>query len=366
MPTILLTGFPGFLGSELLPRILRRHLRGPAKVTADCLVQAKFRPAAEARVAEIERAEPDLAGRIRLVEGDITRPDLGLAAPAALAKETIEIYHLAAVYDLAVRRDLAVRVNVDGTRNTLDFAAKCPALKRFQYVSTCYVSGLTPGIFREQDLERGQSFNNYYEETKYLAEVEVRRRAQEGLPVTVYRPSIVVGDSRTGATQKFDGPYFILQWILRQRRVAIVPVVGDPARTCVNLTPRDFVVDALAYLSGIERSAGKTYQLCDPQPLTVAEILKAMGEVTRRTLALVPLPVPLAKLAIERVPGVYRLMRIPSQAIDYFVHPTHYACENTLADLAGSGVACPPFRSYLPRMVEFMRAHPEVGSAAMV
>jgi thioester reductase-like protein len=365
MPTILFTGFPGFLGSELLPRVLKRH---PARVTADCLIQAKFRAAAEKRKSEIERAEPSLEGRIRLVEGDITRPELGLAAAAAsaLAGETIEIYHLAAVYDLAVKRDLAMRVNVDGTRHTLDFAAACRGLTRFQYVSTCYVSGRTAGVFTERDLERGQSFNNYYEETKYLAEVEVRRRAKAGLPVTVYRPSIVVGDSRTGATQKYDGPYFVLQWLLRQPRVAIMPMVGDPERTCVNVAPRDFVVEALAHLSGIPKSTGKTYHLCDPRPLDVKRMTTAMARATGRKIIFVHLPLSVAKAAIRRVPGVYRLMRIPAEAIDYFVHPTHYTCENTLEDLEGSGIECPPFEGYLPRLIQYMKAHPEIGSGAMV
>src|SRR5207247_6389267 len=133
-----------------------------------------------------------------------------------------------AIYDLSVSRDAGMRVNVDGTRHVLDFAERCPSLQRFHYVSTCYVSGRHHGVFGEDDLDVGQRFNNFYEETKFLAEVEVRRRS--GLPVTIYRPSVVVGDSRTGETQKFDGPYFVIQWILRQPRVAFLPVVGRPSR----------------------------------------------------------------------------------------------------------------------------------------
>ena len=111
-----------------------------------------------------------------------------------------------------------MRINVDGTRNVLDFAQEARNLRRLHYVSTCYVSGRTAGVFTEHDLEKGQSFNNYYEETKYLAEVEVQQRMRAGLPTTIYRPAIVVGDSRTGATQKYDGPYFVIRWLLRQPR----------------------------------------------------------------------------------------------------------------------------------------------------
>ena len=92
--------------------------------------------------------------------------------------DVTEIWHLAAIYDLSVKRELGMRVNVDGTRNMLDFAQRCRGLQHFHYISTCYVSGSLPGVFREDDLERGQSFNNYYEETKYLAEVEVREAAR--------------------------------------------------------------------------------------------------------------------------------------------------------------------------------------------
>jgi len=120
-----------------------------------------------------------------------------------------------------------MKVNVEGTRHMLDFADGCSSLRRFQYVSTCYVSGRYAGIFRETDLSKGQTFNNFYEETKYLAEVEVQEQMRQGLPATIYRPAIVVGDSRTGDTQKYDGPYFAIRWLLRQPGIAIMPVVGD-------------------------------------------------------------------------------------------------------------------------------------------
>ena len=129
--------------------------------------------------------------------------------------------------DLGVRREVGMRVNLYGTRHVLDFAAACEGLERFHYFSTCYVSGRHPGIFHEHDLERGQAFSNWYEETKYQAEREVRERMQEGLRATIYRPSIVVGDSRTGATRKYDGPYGMIRWMLRQRRTVPIPGIRE-------------------------------------------------------------------------------------------------------------------------------------------
>ena len=128
--TVLMTGFPGFLGSALLPGILKR-----TDGAAICLVQSKFAALANRRVTELRTADPALEGRIQVVEGDITQPGLGLRADAL--DEVTEAWHLAAVYDLAVAREVAVRVNVDGTRNVLDALERCPRLTRLHYFSTC-------------------------------------------------------------------------------------------------------------------------------------------------------------------------------------------------------------------------------------
>ena len=360
-PHVLVTGFPGFLGSELVRRILRRRNR--PQVT--CLVQPKFAALAHSRVQEIERAEKRSAGRIALVEGDITRDGLGLGSAKALQAAVTEIFHLAAVYDLAVAREIAVRVNVDGTRHVLDFTAGCRGLQRLQYISTCYVSGRWTGIFREEDLEKGQKFNNFYEESKYLAEREVRRRMADGLPATIYRPSVVTGDSVTGETQKYDGPYYVLRWLLKQPAVAVLPVPGDPERARINLVPRDFVLDAIEALSTAKVATGTCYHLADPEPPTIDEAIRMMGEATGRMIVRVPMPATVAKSAIEHVPGVHRLLGIPSSAVDYFEHPTFYDTRNADRDLGALGIHCPRLADYMPRLVSFMKAHPELTSDAM-
>jgi nucleoside-diphosphate-sugar epimerase len=335
---ILFTGYPGFLGSALLPRVLARS----KDTAALCLVQPKFAALARQRSASF-------GDRVRIVDGDITRK-------IDIATEGIEeIYHLAAIYDLSVPRDVGMRVNVEGTQHVLNFAERCRSLRRFQYVSTCYVSGRYDGVFREDDLDVGQRFNNFYEETKFLAEIEVRKRT--GLPYTIYRPSVVVGDSRTGETQKFDGPYFFIQWVARQPRIAIVPVAGRPSRYHFNTVPRDFIIDAIDFLSA--RSGAVTcYQLADPAPLTVDEIIDAIGKATGRRIVRIPTITSLARLGAP-------LLRIPAGAVNYFTHPTEYDTTNAQRDLAGSGIKVPRFSDYAPRLVEFFRAHPEISAAAM-
>lgn len=362
-PAIFFTGFPGFLGSELLPRVLARR----RDARAVCLVQPKFADLARARADELAAADASLTGRIQLVEGDITASGLDLPGPeaAALRRDVVEVFHLAAIYDLAVARKPALAVNVDDTRNVLTFAADSPGLERFQYVSTCYVSGRYAGPFSEEDLAKGQEFNNHYEETKFLAEVKVREWMERGLPATVYRPAIVVGDSRTGATRKYDGPYYVIRWLLKQPAVAVMPMVGDPGRTRVNVVPSDFIVDAVDHLSGIEASRGTVYQLADPEPATVDEMLDAVADALGKRVVRLPTVPGLAKASLQWVPFLERIMGIPAEAIDYFTHPTYYLTDNTRRDLAGTGIEVPRLTTYVDRLIEFVRAHPEVRAGAM-
>lgn len=363
MSALLMTGFPGFLGSALLPRLLARREGDEAF----CLVQTRHLHLARERVADIEAAHPHTADRVRLVEGDITLPDLGVdPAFAGLLEDVDEVWHLAAVYDLTVDEAVARRVNVEGTANVLDFCATRPTLQRLHYVSTCYVSGRYEGEFTEDALEEGQSFLNHYESTKFDAEVLVRAAMAGGLRATVYRPGIVVGDSTTGATQKYDGPYFLAAFLRRQYGVAIVPAVGDVDRVRVSLVPRDFVIDAMDVLSGMDRSLGRTYALTDPNPPTVRELVDTFAKHLGRRVVWARLPLGVTRATVGHLPGAEWLLGLPAESLDYFASPTTYSTANTLADLAGTGTACPPFTAYADRLLDFMTAHPEIHSAAMV
>jgi nucleoside-diphosphate-sugar epimerase len=175
----------------------------------------------------------------------------------------------------------------------------------------------------------------------------------------------VVGDSTTGETQKYDGPYTVIRWLLKQPRVAVMPVVGDTRAHTLNVVPRDFVVAAIAHLSAAPASRGKVYQLADPAPPSVDRLLDLLADATGRRVLRIPLPLTVAKTAIDRVPGVFRVMGIPSAAVDYFVHPARYDTAQAQADLAGSGITVPPLESYVRRLVDFVQAHPDLPTAAM-
>ena len=348
--SILFTGFPGFIGARLLPRIL--ELKPGARV--ECLVQEKYLSTARTAVEVIEAQHKHARGRIGLVPGDVTVRDLGLSASNArqLRRHLGEAYHLAAVYDLAVSREVGRRINVEGTKNVLDFLEPAPRFERLHYVSTAYVSGTARGTYRESDLDVGQGFKNFYEETKFQAEVEV---ARSRVPRTIYRPGVVVGDSKTGETAKFDGPYYVLGLMERLPSPGVFFRLGFGYGT-VNIVPVDFVVEALASLSASPASAGKTYHLCDPQPHSPGEIAEMFAEAIGKSFVQVPVPMRVAKALFSPRP-VQRFFGMPQEALDYFDDPVRHDTTQASQDLGELGIECPRLAEYIPRLVAFYRDH---------
>ena len=358
--SFLFTGFPGFIGTRLLPRIL--ELR--PGVRAICIVQQKFLDFARESVLAVESAHPGCRQRIELVVGDITVRGLGLPDDTAreLRRSVAEAYHLAAVYDLAVPQDVGRRINVEGTKNVLSFLAETSVFERLHYVSTAYVSGTSGGTFHETDLDVGQGFKNHYEETKFQAEVEV---ARSSVPHTVYRPGIVVGDSKTGETGKFDGPYFVLRVMERLPSPGVFPRIGLGPGT-VNIVPVDFVVEALASLSVSPISMGKTYHLCDPRPHSSSELVTMLSEAVGKRFLQLPVPMTVGRAAFAARP-VQRFFGMPAEALDYFHDPVRHDTSVASRDLAGLGIECPRLADYIPRLVDFYRKHRnEVRRGAMV
>ena len=231
-------------------------------------------------------------------------------------------------------RELGLRVNLHGTRNVVRFLAECPRLERLHYVSTCYVSGTATGVFHEDDLDVGQSFKNFYEETKFLAEVEV---ARSGLPVTTYRPSIVVGDSRTGETGKFDGPYFTLSAMERIPSPGIFFKIGSGLNPA-NVVPVDFVTEALARLSASPASRGRTYHLADPQPLSVFEVGSSSRASCTSGSPTCPCPRE-SRRRCSRPPPSSATSGMPVETLEYFDNPCRYDTTRATSDLGALGVS---------------------------
>jgi thioester reductase-like protein len=348
MATSLLTGFPGFIGKRLAARLLA----DPDARLLTLVEERMLDPARQAAEA-IEGGE-----RIELIAGDIGEPRLGLADDDynRLVAEAELVFHLAAIYDLAVPLTVAQRVNVAGTGNVVDFCRRAERLRRLVYVSTAYVAGRRTGIVYEHELVMGQAFKNHYESTKFQAEVWVQRYMSE-VPTTIMRPAIVVGDSRTGETQKFDGPYYILRAVAEaHRRGRALPQFGR-ADAPFNVVPVDYVVEALAAAATDDASSGQTFHLVDPEPLSARELAGTLShEYAGRPLqGRVPPQLVEAFLRSRLIRD--RLGGTPRESIEYLNHPVVFDARRTLAALEPHGLRPPRFADYAGRLVEFFRAH---------
>lgn len=345
MAAVFLTGFSTLTGDRLVGRLLKHY---PPEAPVYCLVQVALRRQAEKRLAEIERAHPAQRGRIRLLEGAVTLPDLGLGSGYGRINSAITaIYHLAAGAEHRHERDLSTKVTLIGAQNILSFAERCPHLTRLHYISSCRVSGQYAGVFTENDLDKGQSFMNYHEETLFLAENEVQRSARAGLSVTIYRPGWVTGDSQSGMIQPEDALFDLLYWLLRHSSVDVMALTGNPFRNRAHLVPCDYVAAAVAYLSGLDRPAGRVYHLLEPNPLRLGDFSRTLGMVTGRRIRRIWAPLSLARMLLQTDPALFR----------YFHQPTRYTTTQAQADLQGSGIVCPQFASYAGRLVEFILAN---------
>lgn len=352
LPSTLLTGYPGFLASRLLPLLLQA---GHRRVTA--LVQPHVMHQARQQLDRLEERAPGSGALVELIPGDLTRPDV-VEKHQEVGRPS-DVFHLAALYDLDVERDAAMAVNVQGTRNLLELAMERGSVERFHHVSTCYVSGRHPGTFREEDLDVGQTFNNHYEESKFLAELQVQRAAAEGLSCTIYRPSIVVGDSRTGETAKYDGPYNLLRWIGAQPLVAFTPRIPGMKGARLNVVPVDFLVAALVALSRRDDTRGRTFHLADHRPLEVRDFIRVSAAALGRKVVPVPLPLGAARRLMHAAGWLPGLPRIPANSLDYLSHPTRYGTEDTLPLLEEEGIEPPRFSDYVDGLVAYLRAHPD-------
>ena len=351
--TIFMTGFPGFIAGRLVERMAAEGARFLL------LAQSAFVERARAEVARIVEKTGAHADDFRILEGDITRPGLGLSAEdleLARAEATV-VFHLAAVYDLGVERELAMRVNVEGTRNVNEFARSLPSLRRYHYVSTCYVAGLRDGLILENELRHEAGFRNFYEETKYLAELEVEALKEE-LPVTIHRPAVVCGDSRTGETAKYDGIYYLINYLRMQPNLLSLANIGN-RRVTLNVVPVDFVVEAMAALARDERAVGATLQLADPAPLTTHELFDVIAKNLAGRPSRLTVPAPLVQTSLH-LPFSEVITGLPRVGVPYFFLKQTYDTSRATALLAPRGVRCPRFTDYVPALLDFVERHPKI------
>ena len=272
---IFITGATGFLGSHLAARLLDDGHQ------VAVLARGSRNLSAEARVKEVLRdVGTSRFDRLTVFEGDISVPDLGLSEEAKerIIASTDEIWHCAASLSFQQEdRSEIFRMNVEGTRHVLELV-KQTSTRRLHHVSTAYVAGNRTDIALETDINVGQTFKNAYEESKCQAEMLISaEQAKQTIVASVYRPSIVIGDSRSGRVTHFHGVYAFIRglWALLERLRRRAPegefvhlplrVLGSEGQT-LNFVPINYVIDGMVVLSERSASIGSTYHLANPIP----------------------------------------------------------------------------------------------------
>ena len=355
------TGGTGFIGKRLVRRLLKRG--GPVFVLA-------YKPTPElvAALKEFWGADAD---RVTLVEGDISKPDLGVSAEDArkLEGKIDDFFHLAAVYDLTAEPAQVVTANVAGVANALAFAKTAKA-GCFHHVSSIAAAGLYEGTFREDMFEEARGLEHPYYASKHRGEGLVR--AETEIPWRIYRPGVVVGDSKTGEIDKIDGPYYFFKLIqkLRDTVPSWVPMIGIEGGR-LNVVPVDFVVAAMDHLAHLDGLDGRTFQLTDPSPLRVGDMLNVLARAAhgpsftvRVNAGLFGLAPPALTRGLMQLTPFRRMRKmlmkefgLPDDAFVFVNYPTRFDSRETHKLLRPAGITVPPFEDYAWRLWDYWERH---------
>ena len=347
MSTHFFTGFPGFIATELIKGLIKKE-----KLTRLYAVvqESQLERATNQAKAIMKEFSVDIP--FEIIVGDITLPNLGMGEQEIISfqNQNITMWHLAAIYDLAVKEDIAWKVNVEGTKMVCEFARDHLGIERLLYFSTAYVAGTREGRLLETELIRPKGFKNHYEETKFEAELVVERLKDE-VAVTIIRPGIVRGDSVTGKTIKFDGPYFFMNMIDRLKWLPFIPYVGK-SDAHINVVPIDYIIDASIYLASNQKSVGATVHLTDPSSHPVEDVYRAMViELTgKEPKGRLPRTIAKTGLMSKRL---QRRLGVEEETLDYLTWNAVFDTMIAEQLLEGSGIQCADFVRSIPSMTVF-------------
>lgn len=356
------TGATGFIGKRLVKKLL-----GKKENTVYFLVrkQSLDKVAALLKYWDVSKT------RAIAIGGDLRDPLLGVASDDVkrLTKNIQHFFHFAAVYDLNADAEDQIAVNVDGTRHTVAFANAIEA-QCFHHVSSIAAAGLYEGIFREDMFDEAENLDHPYFSTKHKAEKIVRNEST--IPFRVYRPGMVIGDSKTGEADKVDGPYYFFKLIQRVRQLLPpwMPMIGLEGGR-LNIVPVDYVVNAMDYLAHLPKLDGQCFHLTDPEPMRVGDVLNtfaraahAPGMSLRINAALLDfIPESIKKGMISLTPVrriknvILRDLDLPDDIMRFVNYPTRFDNRNATAALNGSGISCPPLESYADKIWDYWERH---------
>jgi thioester reductase-like protein len=347
----LVTGVTGFVGSHLAYRLLENGDHVVALARGSRNESPRDRVIEVLRQVDGGNANIPL-DRLKVVEGDISQPRLGLNDDAfhQATSATDAVWHCAASLSFEEeQRQEIYRLNVGGTKAILDLVLQTPS-RVLHHVSTAYVAG-KKDFATESEIDTGQAFRNPYESSKCESEALVAEaHAKKSLTARIYRPSIVIGDSRSGRATHFHGVYAFIRGLftaaarLRRRTGGDGPVhlpvrVLGKTTTTLNFVPIDYVVRGMVHIGGQEASAGGTYHLANPHPtpndVWMPNICRLLG-VTGVELV--------DKTSFEAVPQTKVEALFQKQMAFYYMYlqgEPRFDCSRTLEALRGSGLECP-------------------------
>ena len=356
------TGATGFIGKRLVKKLLERK---------GSVVHFLIRKESEGKVAALREFWGVSAARVQPVFGDLTTKKLGVNTDDVkkLKGNIDHFYHLAAVYDLDADEESQIAVNIEGTRNTVELAKAIDA-GHFHHVSSIAAAGLYEGVFREDMFEEAENYEHPYFMTKHESEKIVRKECK--VPWSVYRPAMVVGDSKTGEMDKIDGPYYFFKLIQRIRQFLPpwMPAIGLEGGR-VNIVPVDFVVGALDHISHQQTTTGKCYHLVDPVGYRVGDVLDIFSKaahaprmslfVNAALLGFIPKSVKKGLMALAPVrrvrAAIMKDLGVPEDMMAFVNYPTRFDRRETDAALKGSGVNCPNLNDYAWRLWDYWERH---------
>ena len=355
------TGATGFIGRYLVSNLLKR------KGTVHVLV----RKGSEKKLEAIATSMGWDRKRIVIVTGDLSKPRLGLTAVQVrmLTGKVLHFFHLAAIYDMSADAASQQVANIDGTRHAIELAAAVKA-GCFHHTSSIAAAGLYPGVFREDMFEEAEGLKDPYLRTKHESEGIVRKECK--VPFRIYRPSMVIGHSRTGEMDKIDGPYYLFGLIKKIRATLPqwVPTLGIEGGR-LNVVPVDFVADAMDHIAHKKGLDGQCFHLVDPEPMRFGELMNTFcraahaPEMTMRLdarmLAVVPAAVRGAVLNLPPVKRftsmVLRDLKIPPSTLAFITYPTRFDTRVVERALKGSKIAVPDLESYAWRIWDYWERH---------
>ena len=356
------TGATGFIGRRLVAKLLS---------SPDNVVWFLLRDSSRPRLPELLACWGADGARAIAVSGDILKDGLGLddAVRTALAGTVDHFFHLAAIYDLRAGFSEQMAANVDGTRHAVELAAELQA-GRFHHMSSVAAAGMVQGVFREDMFDEAEHLEHPYFATKHAGEGVVRASCR--VPWRIYRPGLVVGDSRTGETDKADGPYYFFKLIQRIRALLPpwLPAVGVEGGR-INIVPVDYVVDALVHIAQLDGLDGQCFHLTDPETRRVGEVLNLFARAAhapplglRVNAALLDLLPAWLRKGLGALPPVQRLRQalmhdlgLPEGILHLLNWPTRFDNRRAAAALAGSGVTCPPLDQYADAVWDYWERH---------